>query len=117
MIRIRTTLQRSRRSLLGVAALALTCLTLILAHGAPGLAHMDSMDQGDHMADAAISLCLAIVAAGLSLLVLTGATALLRRRAPRRMAGNAAGVLTARMRRLSAPAARAGPARLQVFLR
>jgi hypothetical protein len=117
MIRIRTSLGRSSRSLLAVSALALTCLTLILAHGAPGLDHMASMDQGDHMGKAAISLCLAIVGAGLSMLVLSGGTTLWRGRAPRRIASNAPGVLITHLRHVSAPEARAGPARLQVFLR
>lgn len=117
MIWIRTKLQRSRRSLLAVGALALTCLTLILAHGAPGLDHMAGMDHGDQMTEAAISLCLAVVQGGLVVLVALGGAALLRRRPPRTIGVGRALALASPPRNLSVPAARAGPAVLQVFLR
>lgn len=117
MIWIRTRLQRSRRSLLAFGALALTCLTLILAHGAPGLDHMAGMDQGDHVAKAAISLCLAVVQGGVVLLVALGGTVLLRRRSARRPSAPRTVALSSPLRNLPVPAARAGPAVLQVFLR
>ena len=116
MIWIRTKLQRSRRSLLAVGALALTCLTLILAHNAPGLDHMAGMDHGDQMTKAAISLCLAVVQGGLVVLVALGGAALLRRR-PRTIGVGRALALASPPRNLSVSAARAGPAVLQVFLR
>lgn len=115
MIRIQVTLKQSRRSLLALAALGLTCLALIVVHGAPGLDHMAGSDDGDQMTAAAISLCLAVVQGGVLLLVTLGGTAFLRRRATRIVGG--APALSTPLRSPPVPAARAGPSVLQVFLR
>lgn len=90
------------------------CLALLLAHSGPGLDHMDEMDHGT--AKAVMSLCLAVVGSAVALL---GAWAGAQTRRPpiclRR--DFAMGTMDLRFRTQPLPAARAGPARLQVFLR
>lgn len=100
-----------------ITALGVTCLALILAHGAPGLDHMAGMDEGDHPAKVALSLCLAVVQGGLILLAVIGGTALMRRRSPRRIEVTRPRLFAVGCRERSGPPARAGPAVLQVFLR
>jgi hypothetical protein len=117
MIRIRATLKQSRRSLLGLAALGLTCLALIVAHGGPGLDHMAGSDDADQMTAVAVSLCLAVIQGGALLVAALGGTAHLRRRATRIVGNDGAAARSIPRPNPPVPAARAGPAVLQVFLR
>ena len=118
MSSLREPLYSEGRSWLGAAALSLVCLALLLAHGGPGLEHMETMEHGpaDGPVKVVMSVCLAVIAGAA---VLLGAWNGLRRRRPgawlvQRFRPAAHGI---RLSSKPLPAARAGPAQFQVFLR
>jgi hypothetical protein len=116
VIRIRALIKLRGRTLVIGAVLALICLALAWAHSAPA-AHEMSAGGDDQMAEA-ISICLAVLQVGGSLLAaLCGAVLIRRRRPPPRLSPTIpAGAIVGRG--LVYPlAARAGPAALQVFRR
>lgn len=116
MIRIRRQLLDFRRRPIAIGlSLAAICIALLLAHGAPGLDHMDDgMDQGTH-AGAVISMCLGVIQAGFAVLVIVGIVALARRRFVRTSRVDPIWPSDAFGRRPER-FPRAGPAALQVFL-
>lgn len=117
MIRIRSSLQRSKRPLLVGAALAVICVVLLVAHSGPGVEHMAGMDQGDEMSQTVASTCLAVLAVGVVLAAITGGVARLRRSAPLNLVAPRRSFLTPCRAAVPGIQARAGPALLQVFLR
>lgn len=118
MTGIRKSVRAKGRSWLVVAALAVVCLALVSAHSGPGLEHMNEMEHGpaQEPANAVMSVCLAVMTTAV---VLLGAWSGLRRRHPRPWLVHRFSPATVDLclsdNRL--PAARAGPAQLQVFLR
>lgn len=118
MTALRTSLLSDRRSWLLAAGVAVVCLALLLAHSEPGLGHMDAREHGpaNGPVKAVMSLCLAVIG---SAIVLLGAWGGLQRRRPGFRLPRIVGptTLAVRFSARPLPAARAGPARLQVFLR
>jgi hypothetical protein len=111
VIRQRAFLIRNRRRLALLAVFGALVVALSAEHS--GLGHAE--DGGDM--GSIVSMCLAIVQAGV---LLVGVASLLRRRPQRHAApaGLPATVAIAgRVPRLGPPRIRAGPSRLQVFLR
>ena len=78
---------------------------------------MAGSGDGDQMTAVAVSLCLAVIQGGALLAVALGGTALLRRRATRVVGSGGAAARSTPRPYPPVPAARAGPAVLQVFLR
>ena len=112
MICLRGLIGRQRRRILALGAAALLSLVLAWAHSNPG-EHEMSGEMG-----AAISICLAVLEGGTALLLVASGFRFLPRR-PRNSFAPALGpVAAARFQGLIDPIRpRAGPDRLQVFLR
>ena len=111
---LRSRLEGQSHALLVGGALALVCLALAWAHSAPGQDHMAAED--DQMT-ATISMCLAVVSTGLTLLAAVGGMLSLRRRRPPIRLMPSVPLSLSHNRLLRPASARAGPAVLQVFLR
>jgi hypothetical protein len=111
MIRQREFLGRNRHRIALVAVLAALSLAVVLEHS--GVEHPQ---MGNDMGGPVVSMCLAIVGMGA---VVIGAVAAFRgprlQRGPLRLARGP--VVAFAIRAREAPPPRAGPARLQVFLR
>jgi hypothetical protein len=115
MIRVRALIKRRARSLLIGGTLALVCVALAWAHGAPVAHEMDAAGGGDQMADV-VSICLAVLQVAGGLLGAAIGAVLVRRWRPPRELGPSTW-MSARIYAApaSAAAARASPAALQVF--
>lgn len=114
MIRLRALIRRRARSLSLGAVLALVCLAIAWAHGAPR-AHDMAASGGDEMATA-VSICLAVLQAGAGLLAAALGLVIVRRwRPPRTLSPTAPTRLIAAPGLVPPVAPRAGPAVLQVF--
>ena len=116
VIRLRALIKRRARSLLVGGTLALICLAVAWAHGAP-VAHEMDAGGGEKMAEV-VSICLAVLQVAGGLLVAAVGAALVRRwRAPRELDPAAYFDVWVPPGDASAAAARASPAALQVFRR
>lgn len=112
VIRLRLSLMRVQRRMLAVASLILICLAVLLTHAGLGAAEMP--EGGHEMGTIAISICLAVLDTALFILAGFG----LLRPVVRRGKAADRPIRSARFEcKRVAPAARAGPSVLQVFLR
>lgn len=110
MIRICALLRDRGHRLLALAALALVCATVVLAHSGPEGSHAMEEDGGGGMA----MICLAVLSGALGLVAATGGrVALATPRPPRRL--DSPQRTRPRRGETTAFRARAGPELLQVF--
>lgn len=110
MIRLRLHLKRARRSLLIIGAVGFLCLAIAWMHGTPaGHETAGHEDMG-----VVVSICLAVLEAGLGLIAVVSTVRWLQRRRPGRNREIAPRI---RLAPVICPEgwARAGPADLQVF--